>query len=460
MKRVAVVVVILLVVGAAVVGGWWYTSRNPELWPMIQSEFETAVDELGLEPEEEAQGIVASGFVEAEKASVTTELGGRIVALHASEGDSVSQGEVLVELDDSLLLAQVEMAKAELAVAEATLSLVRAGVREETLAYAEAQVVQAETARDAARIAWTDAEAMLQTPQDLELAITAARAQLGVLRYQAEQAQALANSAQEGRNLSDQVVSALEEVAQFLPPGTLPSARHEQALVTYQSWAAWTGAEQAEVALTGAERYLAELYRQKANPLNLQAQVNAAKAQYKVASAAVELAQTQVEGLKIGATPEQIAAADAQVEVARSALAALEVQLAKLALKAPISGLVLERSVHVGEMAMPGAPLLTVADLDNVSLTIYVPEGQLGKVWLGQPVSVTVDAYPDRVFAGTVTFISGQAEFTPKNVQTKEERASMVFAVKVKLPNPDRALKPGMPADAILPEMNKIELGD
>ena len=455
MKRAVIIAVILMVVGAAAVGCWWYMRQNPDAWLMVQGEFEKAVVELGLEPEEEMQGMAASGFVEAEVVAVTTELGGRIVALHANESDQVSQGEVLVELDDSLLLAQVEMAEAELSVAEAMLALVRAGVPEETLSHAEAQVAQAEIARDAARIAWTDAQAMLETPQELDLAITAARVQLDVLNHQKVQAQALANSVQEGRNLSDEVVSMLEDVAQLLPPGMLPSARHEQALVTYQSWSAWTGAEQAEVALTGAERYLAELYRQKANPLDLQAQVNAAKAQYEIASAAIELAQAQVEGLKIGAIPEQIATADAQVEVARSALVALKVHLDKLALRAPISGLVLERPVHVGEVAMPGAPLLTVADLGNVSLTIYVPEDQLGKVGLGQPVSVTVDAYPDRVFAGTVTFVSGQAEFTPKNVQTMEERVSMVFAVKVKLPNPDHALRPGMPADAILPEIGE-----
>ena len=139
MKRVVIVVVILLVVGAAAVGGWWYMSQKPEVWLMVQDEFEKAVDELGLEPEEKMQGMAASGFVEAEVAAVTTELGGRIVALHANESDQVSEGEVLVELDDSLLLAQVEMAKAELAIAEATLALVRAGVRQETLSYAEAQ---------------------------------------------------------------------------------------------------------------------------------------------------------------------------------------------------------------------------------------------------------------------------------------------------------------------------------
>jgi multidrug resistance efflux pump len=169
----------------------------------------------------------------------------------------------------------------------------------------------------------------------------------------------------------------------------------------------------------------------------------------------VELAQAQVEGLRIGATPEQIAAAEAQVAVARSALSAVEAQLDKLALRAPISGLVLERPVHVGEVALPGAPLLTLADLDALTLTIYVREDQLGQVQLGQAASVTVDAYPDRVFSGAVDFISSQAEFTPKNVQTQEERANMVFAVKIRLPNPDHALKPGMPADALLSETVK-----
>ena len=252
MKRAVIIVVILLAAGAVAVGIWWLTSQSPEVWSFVQSELEKAVGELGLEPETEIQGLLAFGFVEAEVASVTTELGGRVVALHAREGDRVLKGDVLVELDDTLLLAQVEMAEAELAVAEAMLALVKAGAREETLLHAEAQVAQAEAVRDAASVARADAQAMLEHPQDLELAITAAHSQVNSLRYQAEQAKALANSAQEGRNLSDEVVSGLEDVSQFLPPGTLASARHEQALVTYRSWAAWTGAKQAEAAVAGA----------------------------------------------------------------------------------------------------------------------------------------------------------------------------------------------------------------
>ena len=119
----------------------------------------------------------------------------------------------------------------------------------------------------------------------------------------------------------------------------------------------------------------------------------------------------------------------------------------RLTLTAPVGGIVVERLVHVGELASPGASLFTLANLDEVTLTVYVPETDLGQVWLGQTVEVTVDAYGD-VFTGQVSHIASQAEFTPKNVQTQEERVHMVFAVKIQLGNADHRLKPGMPADA------------
>jgi multidrug resistance efflux pump len=195
---------------------------------------------------------------------------------------------------------------------------------------------------------------------------------------------------------------------------------------------------------------LAELTEQEANPLTLQANANTAESQVQIAGAAVAIAQAQVDGLKMGATPEQIAAAEAQVEIAQAALEALRVQLARFTLQAPISGLVLERPVHVGEVAAPGMSLMTLADLNNLTLTLYMPESELGKIGIGQAVSVTVDAYPGRTFTGTIAYIASEAEFTPKNVQTREERVNLVFAVRVRLPNLDHALKPGMPADAIV----------
>jgi multidrug resistance efflux pump len=104
----------------------------------------------------------------------------------------------------------------------------------------------------------------------------------------------------------------------------------------------------------------------------------------------------------------------------------------------------------VGEVALAGATLLTIANLDEVELTIYIPEDELNRVYLGQEVGVQVDSFPGRVFSGTVSYISQQAEFTPKNVQTEKERVNMVFAVRVRLPNSEHLLKPGMPADALI----------
>lgn len=466
MKRAIVLLVILVVIAGGVVGGWWYTRQHPEWWYGLRSEFDKAVDELGLRPAEEPVGLLASGFIEAEEASVTSELAARIVALHADEGDEVQEGAVLVQLDDSLLLAQVERARADLMVAEANLAQLEAGTRQETLAYALALLEQAGAAQDAARVAWEDAQIILEEPQELELKLTEARVQLGVLEAQERQAEALADSAQAARDLSDEVVAQLEDFpitveipvapGQIirkeinLPPDALPEARHSQAVATYESWQAWTGYEQAEVARAGAESYLTELMHQRSDPLTLQAQVDAARAQYEIATAGVGVAQATLDGLEIGATPEQIAAGAAQVEMARAALDVLEAQSDKFTLRGPISGLVLERPAQVGEVALPGAALMTLADLGNVTLTLYVPEDRLGMVQLGQPVSVTVDAYPGRTFKGSVTFIATQAEFTPKNVQTRQERVNMVFAVKVELPNPDHALKPGMPADAVI----------
>jgi HlyD family secretion protein len=128
----------------------------------------------------------------------------------------------------------------------------------------------------------------------------------------------------------------------------------------------------------------------------------------------------------------------------------LQIQIDKTTLRAPIGGVVTSRSTHQGEAALAGATLLTIANLDEVKLTIYVPEDELGRVYLGQQVGVQVDSFPGRVFTGTISYISQQAEFTPKNVQTEKERVNMVFAVRVRLPNPAHLLKPGMPADAVL----------
>jgi multidrug resistance efflux pump len=188
------------------------------------------------------------------------------------------------------------------------------------------------------------------------------------------------------------------------------------------------------------------------DPLQLQSAADAAKAQLDSAEAALAQAQARLELAQAGARAEQIQAAEAQLAQARANQRQIEVQLAKTTLSAPRAGLVLNRAIHEGEQASPGTALMTIGSLDTVRLTVYIGETDIGRVRQGQQVDVTVDSFPGRTFKGTVTFISQEAQFTPRNVQTKDERTTTVFAVRVELANPDHALKPGMPADAMIIE--------
>ncbi len=153
----------------------------------------------------------------------------------------------------------------------------------------------------------------------------------------------------------------------------------------------------------------------------------------------------------------QLKAARAQAEAARSALGQAQaglnlvrVQISNASILAPVSGTVLERNIEVGELAMAGTAICKLGDLSRPYLKIYLPENRYGRIRLGQAARITVDSYPHRFFAGRVAAIANQAEFTPKDVQTREERVKLVFAVKIAVENPGGELKPGMPADAVI----------
>ncbi len=130
----------------------------------------------------------------------------------------------------------------------------------------------------------------------------------------------------------------------------------------------------------------------------------------------------------------------------------LKLQLTKYRLVAPTSGVVTHVAMKVGEVALPGETVVAVADLARLKVTVYVPESDLGKVHAPQPVQVTADPFPSRVFDGVVTSINQQAEFTPRNVQTRNDRLNLMFGVNLLVDNPDDALKPGMPVDVTFPE--------
>lgn len=148
--------------------------------------------------------------------------------------------------------------------------------------------------------------------------------------------------------------------------------------------------------------------------------------------------------------------AEAAYSIAKAGLDNVNAAIKYAVIYSPINGMVLDTHIEEGEMAFPGTAILTVADLTSTWMYIYINGVQLGKVKIGQKVNVTVDSFPGKIFSGKVVSISNRAEFTPKTIQTKDERVKLVFAVKVAVENPSMELKPGMPADAeIIVENNK-----
>lgn len=175
-----------------------------------------------------------------------------------------------------------------------------------------------------------------------------------------------------------------------------------------------------------------------------------AKAEHEVAKSRLEEAQERLKLAEEGPRQEDIARARARLEQVKQSLAIAKTRLGYATLSSPISGVVLSENVKAGEYVVPGVPVVTVGDLVNVWLRAYVKETDLGRVKLGQPVCVTTDTYSGKVYAGQVSFIASQAEFTPKNVQTTDERVKLVYRVKITIQNPNFELKPGMPADAAI----------
>jgi HlyD family secretion protein len=206
---------------------------------------------------------------------------------------------------------------------------------------------------------------------------------------------------------------------------------------------------EAEAAARLAEADLRRVTDLFTNGTTTARQMDEARAQAERTGAAVAAAQQQHARLAKGSRPEEIALARAQWEQARARLAAAEKAVADCVIRAPANGVVTTRVREPGEVVGVGSPLLTLSRLDEVWLSVYVPEPSLAGVKLGQPGWVRVDG-DARFHEGRVTYVSPVAEFTPRNVQTPDERTKLVYRVKIALANPEGGFKSGMPADGFL----------
>ena len=380
--------------------------------------------------------LTASGTIEASQVSAASKIPGRILRLHAAEGDIVRAGTPLVTIEGRELLAQIDQARAVVAAARARLAQAQSALALQQRLL-EAQIAQAEAGVDAARTRLEQAE----ETRDL----TARQVAEGVSQAEAALETARANSEAAKVN-RDKAARDLARLQALYRDGAISAqqvdaarAAHDAARAQYE--ASLKVVRQAEVARQLARVNLKQVEIRERDVAAARAQVRQAEATLRTARAGEEtLAQRRAD----------VAAAAAQVAQAEAGVRLLLTQQQNLIVTSPIDGVVIAKHASAGEIVAAGAPILTVADLDAVWVRLFIPLPHLGKVGLGQRVEVQTDAFPDRTFTGTVTEIAQRAEFTPKNVQTQEERVKLVFAVKVTIPNPGHLLKPGMPADAVI----------
>jgi len=378
--------------------------------------------------------LSSSGTVEAVEIRMAPEIGGRVVEVLVDEGDQVEEGQPLLRLDDTLLQNQRDQAVAGLAQAEAAVQA------------AELELESAKQGYDELFDGLDLATAMAL--QELALArdeLRDAENRVDNLIYPGTQTDidtAQANVVLK-RDALDKIKDKYEDYANK-PEDNLVRARLQLQLSA------------AQAAYDNAVRDLNYLL-EGSNDIDL----TIAHAQLEVAKAQLAQAEEDYAAMESGPHPDQLAlaehrlqAAQAQVDASQANLAAAEaalesadLQIAKAELNAPVAATVLYRNIQPGEIATPNATLIILAQLDNLSITVFLPEDRYGQVNLGDTAEVRVDSFPGETFTATVTHIADEAEFTPRNVQTGEGRRTTVFAIKLHLDDPHGRLKPGMPAD-------------
>jgi multidrug resistance efflux pump len=345
------------------------------------------------------EAVTVSGFIEADEIRLGSRVGGRVRDVRVEEGVRVDGGDLLVELEPFDLQDRRAQAEAALSEQLARLELLRAGYREEEVAQAEARLEQARA----------ELLRLENGPRPQEIAaaqadVNLAAAEVTLAEENLERISALAKTG-----------SATREALDF----------SEKELKTSQS-------------RLESRRKQLDLLEEGTRT----EEVAAARARVAEAKAAHEL-------LKSGYRPQEIEQAYAAMRAAESARDVIDRQLQELQVTAPSTGVVDAIELQPGDLVAANAPVISLIDTSSLWVRAYVPENRLG-LQLGQKLPVTVDSFPGEVFEGQIGFIARQAEFTPSNVQTPEERSKQVFRIKVHLDDPSGRLRPGMAADVWL----------
>ncbi|MBE9070860.1 HlyD family secretion protein [Leptolyngbya cf. ectocarpi LEGE 11479] len=353
-----------------------------------------------------------SGRIEGYETDVGAKVSGRVEFVAVREGDPVDDGQVIVRLDDDEVQAQLDEAKAQLASAQ----------QQERQAWLQIEVLQSQIRRAQVSLEQSQGDAVGQVSQ--------AEANLATEQAQLAEAEAQLIAAK-----SDLELTRVERdrYIKLARAGAATQERADQAQTTFETTAARLDVH--EAAVVAAQR-----------------QVNAAEgnliqAQTTRLNPDIRMAELDVLQKQLIQTQSQAEAAQDNVARAEAAQREIVARMGYLTIASPLNGVVTARSAEPGEVVTTGSTLLSLIDLDTVYLRGFIPEGEIGKVRVGQTASIFLDSAPDQPLSARVISIDTQASFTPENIYFREDRVQQVFGVRLSIDNPEGFAKPGMPAD-------------
>jgi HlyD family secretion protein len=364
-----------------------------------------------------------SGRIEGYETDIGAKVAGRIEAVAVREGDQVRKGQVIVQLDDEQIEAQLKGATARLVSTQ----------QQELQARLQINLLETQIQEQALNLEQAQGDAKGRIFQ-AESSVAASAAQFNQAEAQLQQAKSELKLAQTNR----------DRFAKLLADGAVTQQQFDQAQTTWETAQSAVRSRQASV---DSFRKLVD----SAQGQLLQAQTTALNP---------SIRNTQMAGLRtqLAQTRLKLAAAQAEVVNAKAAQQETQTKIADLNIISPIDGVVTTRIVEPGVVVTTGKTLLTVINPNTVYLRGYIPEGDIGKVRVGQQAKVFLDSAPDKPLSARISAIDTQASFTPENIYFREDRVKQVFGVKISLDNPDGFAKPGMPADAeivLAPEAKK-----
>ena len=356
-----------------------------------------------------------SGTIEGEEIPILAEVTGPVQAFLADEGDTVTKGQSLVQIDNRLIRAQMKEAKAGVQAAKAALDEVKAGTRNQEIKKTLSLLEQNDVKMDSVNI-------QLSKLNDL----------LIQRKANIDQIKAQLKSAEETELFYKDQLIKIEKLYKN-------GAASENELKVQE--------EQVNKAASSVNQLKAKLKEVESLYDMAKKDQSTYENQIKELQANSKLQQAQLSLQQEGATNHTILKLASQLDQAEAKQEQIQIQLDKTNVTAPIDGVVLRRNISVGEVVTANFQMYTLLDQNKLKVKVYIPETRLNEVTLDGKTEIFVDAYPDKAFSGKITYISSSAEFTPKNVQTPEERTKMVFEVIVEPTEGYEQLKPGMPAD-------------